>query len=50
MPLTLDPTEIAGLAIPVAQHGSIRAMETASDDIYEMLVSIAVLIFESNPR
>lgn len=49
MPLTLNPADIAGLATPIAQHGAIRAMEAVSDDLYELLISIAILIYETNP-
>jgi hypothetical protein len=46
----IDPSEIVDLDTRVAMHGAIRAGESAStDDMFELIVGIAVLIFEMSP-
>ncbi|MBX9797032.1 hypothetical protein [Sphingomonas sp.] len=49
MPLRLDPSEIANLATPIATAGAIRADVLAADDLFEFLVGIAVVIYETSP-
>lgn len=48
--LQIDPGEIVELGTQVAVHGAMRAVEAmAPDDLFEMLVGIAVLIYEIAP-
>ncbi|MDC7811774.1 hypothetical protein [Sphingomonas koreensis] len=47
--ITLSIAEIATLGTQVATHGAIRAAEIAGDDIFEMLIAIAVLVYETYP-
>ncbi len=47
--ITLPITEIASLGTEVATHGAIRAAEVAGDQIFEMLIAIAVLVYETYP-
>lgn len=48
--ITLSIAEIAALGTQVATHGAIRAAEVAGDDIFEMLIAIAVLVYETYPN
>ena len=46
----LDLSEIVELGTQVAVHGAVRAADMASvDDLFELLVGIAVLIYEMAP-
>ncbi|MDV3458683.1 hypothetical protein RZN05_16920 [Sphingomonas sp. HF-S4] len=46
----IDPSEIVELDTQVAMHGAVRATEVAAaDDLFELLVGIAVLIYELAP-
>jgi hypothetical protein len=46
----IDPAEIVELDTLVAIHGAVRAgEETNIDDLFELLVGIAVLIYELAP-
>ena len=46
----IDLGDIVELGTQVAVHGAVRASEIASvDDLFEMLVGIAVLIYEMAP-
>lgn len=46
----IDLGEIVELGTQVAVHGAVRAAEMASvDDLFELLVGIAVLIYEMAP-
>ena len=46
----IDLGDIVELGTQVAVHGAMRAGEIASvDDLFEMLVGIAVLIYEMAP-
>jgi len=46
----IDPAEIVELETCVAIHGAVRPMETVGiDELFEMLVGIAVLIYEMAP-
>ncbi len=46
----IDLGDIVELGTQVAMHGAVRAGEIASvDDLFEMLVGIAVLIYEMAP-
>lgn len=48
--LQIDPGEIVELGTQVAMHGAMRAAEMLSaDDLFEMLVGIAALIYEIAP-
>lgn len=47
--ITLPIQEIATLGTQVATHGAIRATEVVGDDIFEMLISIAILVYEMYP-
>lgn len=48
--IQIDLGEIVELGTQVAVHGAVRAGEIASvDDLFEMLVGIAVLIYEMAP-
>jgi hypothetical protein len=47
--ITLPITEIASLGTEVATHGAIRAAEVAGDQIFEMLIAIAILVYETYP-
>lgn len=46
----IDLSEIVELGTQVAVHGAVRAADMASvDDLFELLVGIAVLIYEMAP-
>lgn len=45
----IDIGDIAELGTQVAMHGSMRAGEVMVDDVFELVVGIAVLIFELYP-
>lgn len=45
--LTLACSDIAALGTPIAMHGTIRASEIAADDIFEMMVAIVVIVYET---
>lgn len=46
----IDLGEIVELGTQVAVHGAVRAADMASvDDLFELLVGIAVLIYEMAP-
>ena len=45
----IDIGDIAELGTQVALHGSLRAGEVMVDDVFELVVGIAVLIFELYP-
>ena len=47
--ITLPLAEIATLGTQIATHGAIRAAEVAGDDIFEMLIAIAILVYETYP-
>ncbi|HEY0624246.1 hypothetical protein [Sphingomonas sp.] len=47
--ITLPLAEIAALSTQVATHGAIRATEIAGDDIFETLIAIAILVYETYP-
>ena len=47
--ITLPITEIASLGTDVATHGAIRAAEVAGDQVFEMLIAIAILVYETYP-
>lgn len=47
--ITLPITEIASLGTQVATHGALRAAETAGDQVFEMLIAIAILVYETYP-
>jgi len=47
--ITLPVTEIASLGTQVATHGAIRAAEVAGDQVFEMLIAIAILVYETYP-
>lgn len=47
--ITLPVAEIATLGTQIATHGAIRVTEVAGDDIFEMLIGIAVLVYETYP-
>ncbi len=45
--LTLACSDIAALATPVAMHGAIRTSEIAADEIFEMMVAIVIIVYET---
>jgi hypothetical protein len=45
----IDPAEIVELDRLVAIHGAVRTEETGIDELFELLVGIAVLIYEMAP-
>lgn len=47
--ITLPLAEIAALGTQIATHGALRVAEVAGDEVFEMLVAIAVLIYETYP-
>lgn len=47
--IALPIAEIATLGTQIASHGAIRAAEVAGDDIFEMMIAIAVLVYETYP-
>jgi hypothetical protein len=48
--ITLPIAEIAALGTQIATHGAIRAAEMAGDDIFEMMIAIAILVYETYPN
>lgn len=48
--IALPLTEIATLGTQIATHGAIRAIEIAGDDIFEMMIAIAILVYETYPN
>ena len=50
MPLVqIDLGEIAELGTQVAMHGALRAEAVGIDDLFDLIVSIAILIYELSP-
>jgi len=50
MPLIqMNLGEIAELGTQVAVHGAVRASEIGSDYLFDLIVAVAILIFESSP-
>lgn len=47
--ITLPVAEIATLGTQIATHGAMRTSVLAADDIFEMLIGIAVLVYETYP-
>ncbi|WP_423606098.1 hypothetical protein [Sphingomonas sp. MS122] len=47
--IPLPITEIASLGTQVATHGALRAAEMVADDIFEMMIAIAILVYETYP-
>lgn len=48
--ITLPIAEIATLGTQIATHGAIRAAEIVGDDIFEMMIAIAILVYETYPN
>ena len=48
--ITLPFAEIAALGTQIATHGAMRAAEVAGDDIFETLIAIAILVYETYPN
>lgn len=46
----VDPSKIAELGTQVAATGAFRAGEVLADDVFEMIVGIAMLVYELDPR
>jgi hypothetical protein len=47
--LQIEPGEIAELGTQIALQGALRATEFAVDDLFDLIVSIAILIYELSP-
>ena len=47
--LTIDLGEIPELGTSVAMHGTLRMGLTDIDDLFELIVGIAILIYEIAP-
>ncbi len=45
----IDFDQIVGLATPIGTAGTIQAGEVVPDNLFEYLVGIAIMIYESNP-
>jgi hypothetical protein len=45
--LTLALSDIATLGTQVAMHGAIRASEIAGDEIFEMMVAIVIIVYDT---
>ncbi len=45
----IDFGDIAELGTQVAMHGALRAAEVSVDDMFELIVGIAILIYELAP-
>ncbi|WP_186456785.1 hypothetical protein [Sphingomonas suaedae] len=45
--LTLAHADIATLGTQVATHGALRSNEVAGDEIFEMMVAIVVLVYDT---
>jgi hypothetical protein len=43
--LRLDPADIAPLSVPVAMYGAIQSGDLASDEIFDMLVAVVVIVY-----
>jgi hypothetical protein len=43
--LKLDPGEIAPLSVPVAMYGAIQSGDLASDEVFDMLVAVVVIVY-----
>lgn len=46
MILKLDPAEIVDLGTQIAGSGAIRGLEIESDQVFESIIAIAVLIYD----
>lgn len=46
----IDLGEIAELGTRVAVHGALRAIEASGDELFELIVGIAILIYEIAPN
>jgi hypothetical protein len=47
--ISLPLAEIAELGTQIASHGAIRFGEFVNDEIFEMLIGIAILVYETYP-
>ncbi|MBB4837661.1 MULTISPECIES: hypothetical protein [Sphingomonas] len=47
--LKIDLGEIAELGTNVAMHGTLAAVDRDVDDLFELIVGIAILIYEMVP-
>lgn len=47
--LQMEMIEIAELGTQVAVQGALRAGEFVADDLFDLIVSIAILIYELSP-
>lgn len=45
----IDINQIADLGTQVATNGAIRAMEFFSDDIFEYIIGVAIVVYEMDP-
>lgn len=45
--LTLSQSDIATLGTQVAMHGAIRSADIAADEIFEMMVAIVIIVYET---
>lgn len=45
----IDIDDIVQLGTQVATTGAIRAVEMGADDLFELVIGVAVLIYELNP-
>lgn len=48
--ITIDLSEIVELATDVATAGAIRAGQVVSDDVFEQVIAVAMLIYEMTPN
>jgi hypothetical protein len=48
--LTIDPGAIAELGTQVATHGAIGGAGLGGDDLFQMIIAIAILIYEMYPN
>ncbi len=46
--LTLSLQDIAALGTQVATHGSLRVAEVAGDDVFEMMIAIVVIVYQTH--
>jgi len=47
--LGIDIDQIVQLGTQIATTGAVRAFEVAGDDLFEMVIGVAVLIYEVDP-
>ena len=50
MPFKLDLAQIADLPTQIASSAALRVAEISGDDIFEMVIAVVTIIYETQPN